>query len=64
MVNGLFCKNSNIIVLDDFYIVDQMPKYIKLKYIHEKICEKNNVVFIKNINNNIFNYNDVIKFLI
>jgi hypothetical protein len=62
LVNGLFCKNSSIIVLDDF-VIDQI-KYIKMKYIHDKICENNKVSFIKNIRNGMFDYNDITPFLI
>jgi hypothetical protein len=57
-VNGIFCKNSKIIVLDDFCI-NQINSYIKMKYIHDKICENNSVIFINNNKNNTFYYNDI-----
>lgn len=59
-VNGLFCNNSNIIVLDDF-IIQQMDSYIKLKYIHDKICELNIVHFIKH--SDIFYYDQIKTYL-
>ena len=57
-VNGIFCNHSTIIVLDDFVIIYQINSYIKLRYIHYKILEKNKVFFIKNVNNT-FNYVDI-----
>jgi hypothetical protein len=63
IVNGLFCRNSNIIVLDHF-ILHQMKGYIKMKYIHDRICKHNRVVFIPNKNNNTFYYNDLVNELI
>jgi hypothetical protein len=51
-VNGLFCQNSNIIVLDG--CMNQINSFIKLKYIHDKICKNNNVTFCK-----FTNYNDI-----
>ena len=61
-INGLLCKNSKIIVLDDF-VLDQINKYIKLKYVHDKICKNNKVIFIKNKNNK-FMFNDIKEFII
>lgn len=60
-VNGLFCQYTNLIVLDDF-ILGQINEYIKLKFIHDKICEKNKVYMVKN-NNNIFCYDDIKAYL-
>ena len=57
-VNGLFCREKNIVVLDDF-IVHQMSGYAKLKWIHDKISEKNKVYMVNN-HNNTFVY-DTIK---
>ena len=54
-VNGIFCKNSNIIVIDDF-IIGQISTYPKLKYIHNKILETNTVNIIKINNNDITKY--------
>jgi len=59
-VNGLFCKNSNIIALDHF-VIHQIENFIKLKYIHDQICKHNRVVFIPNKNNNTFYYNDIVN---
>ena len=61
-VNGLFCKNSHIIVLDDSYIW-QIDTFMKLKYIHDKICENNKVFFIKSNDNNVFYYNKIQQYL-
>jgi len=60
--NGLFCKNSHIIVLDAF-VVSQINMFVKLKYIHDKICEHNQVFFIKRKKGNIFYYNDIKRYL-
>ena len=61
-MNGLFCKNSHIIVLDDSMIW-QIDTFMKLKYIHNKICETNKVFFIKSKGNNVFYYNNIKKYL-
>jgi hypothetical protein len=61
-MNGLFCKNSHIIVLDAF-VVDQINMFIKLKYIHNKICMHNQVFFINRKKGNIFYYNDIKRYL-
>lgn len=61
-MNGLFCKNAHIIVLDDF-VIWQMNTYMKLKYIHNKICETNKVFFIPNHNGSVFYYNDIKNYL-
>jgi len=62
-VNGLFCQDTTIVVLDDF-VISQINLYVKLKYIHDKICEKNKVHMIKNNNNNTFDYNDIKAYLL
>ena len=61
-MNGLFCKNSHIIVLDDS-LIWQIDTFMKLKYIHNKICETNKVFFIKSKGNNVFYYNNIKKYL-
>lgn len=60
-VNGLFCQDTTLVVLDDF-MVHQMNEHIKLKFIHEKICEKNKVYMVQNKNNTFF-YDDIKAFL-
>lgn len=55
-VNGLFCQNSNIIVLDG--CMNQINNFIKLKYIHDKICKNNKVTFCK-----FTNYNDIVHLI-
>jgi len=60
-VNGLFCQDTTLVVLDDF-MVHQMNEHIKLKFIHEKICEKNKVYMVQNKNNTFF-YDDIKAYL-
>ena len=60
-VNGLFCQDTNLVVLDDF-MVHQMKGYIKLQYIHDKISEKNKVCMVHN-KNNTFSYDDIKAYL-
>ena len=62
-MNGLFCKNSHIIVLDDWFHMPQINGFMKLKYIHDKICENNKVFFIPNQNGNVYHYNDIQNYL-
>lgn len=57
-MNGLFCKDSHIIVLDAF-VLAQINMFVKLKYIHDKICQHNQVFFIKRKKGNIFYYKDI-----
>jgi hypothetical protein len=63
LINGLFCVNSNIVVLDEVSL-SQSRDYIKIKYIHDKISSNNHVSFIKNNNQNTFYYSDIKPFLI
>lgn len=63
LVNGLFSRNSSIIVLDNL-IQYQMREFSKMKYVHDEICKHNHVVFIPNRNNNTFYYNDIVNELI
>jgi hypothetical protein len=45
LLNGMFCKNTNIIVLDsDFQ--EQFRKYIKYTYYHNRILKNNRVHFV------------------
>ena len=61
-INGLFCRNSNIIVLDDF-IIGQFA-FLKLNYAHEIIKRNNKMVSIlPNKNNRTFYYKDIEFFL-
>ena len=60
-VNGIFCQDSKIIILDDFS--SQTEEFVKLKYIHEKICKNNKVFIIPNNNQNCFFYNDIKDYL-
>lgn len=62
-VNGLFCKNSHIILLDDSFNMPQINGYMKLKHIHNTICENNKVFFIPKHNGNVFYYNDITNYL-
>ena len=61
-INGLFCRNSTIIVLDDF-IIWQINKYHKLNYANEKIKKNNTVSIIPNVKQNTFYYKDIVSFL-
>ena len=66
LVNGLFCINSNINVLGDV-VVEQSKNFFKMEYICQLI-ERNNIVkyipYINgNINNSIFYYNDIKKYI-
>ena len=63
LINALFCKNSNIIVLDNFSLA-QSNNYIKINYIYNKISSANNVSFIQNNKQNIFYYSDIKPLLI
>lgn len=60
IVNGFFCINKNIIVLDNI-VVHQSKKFSKMKYIHNFIL-KNNIV--NSIPKKKFTYNDIKKYLI
>jgi hypothetical protein len=60
-VNGLFCQDTNLVVLDDF-MVPQIKAFIKLRYIHDKIGEKNKVYMVQN-KNNTFCYDDIQAYL-
>jgi hypothetical protein len=61
-INGLFCRNSNIIVLDDF-IIGQFA-FLKLNYVHEIIKRNNKMVSIlPNKNYRAFYYSDIESFL-
>lgn len=61
LVNGILCKNANIIMLDDVTI-RQNPDYIKMQYIHNKILDINKINIIPN--KNAFTYRDIHQFLI
>ena len=57
-INGLFCRNSNIIVLDNF-IIGQFA-FLKLNYAHEIIKRNNKMISIlPNNNNRTFYYKDI-----
>jgi len=57
-INGLFCRDSNIIVLDD--IIIGHFGYLKLNYAHEIIKRNNKMVSIlPNTNNRTFYYSDI-----
>jgi hypothetical protein len=63
MVNGMFAKNSVIIVLGNIF-KEQMEIYKKNNYIYKKICENNNVIFLQSSSgNNTFCYSDVCRLL-
>lgn len=61
-VNGIFCKHSNIIVLDNI-IANQIKHFNKIKYIHSLILDTNNVTILPNKGNR-FTYDSVRKYLI
>lgn len=67
LVNGLFTKDRNIIVLGNI-IVHQKEKYIKKKYIFDFICSNNKINFIPYYNgtfyDSIFLLNSVSKYLV
>jgi len=45
LLNGMFCKNTNIIVLDSDF-EEQFRKYIKYTYYHNRILKNNRVHFV------------------
>ncbi len=66
LVNGIFCTNSNIIVLGNVTL-GQMAIYKKLQYIHELILNTNTVTHLPYMNGNYSNskyyYNDVKNYI-
>lgn len=65
LVNSLFANKSNIIVLGDIVLHNNI--YCKNKYIYDLICKNNNVTFIPyihgNFKNSIFYYNDIKEYI-
>jgi hypothetical protein len=51
LVNGIFCTNSNIIVLGNVTL-DQMAIYKKIQYIHELVLNTNTVTHLPYMNGN------------
>jgi hypothetical protein len=67
LVNGIFCTNSNIIILGNITL-SQMAIYKKLQFIHDLIIKTNKVTHLPYMNggynNSTYFYNDIKKYLI
>lgn len=66
LVNGIFCNNSNIIILGNITL-NQMSIYKKLQYIHDLILNTNTITHLPymngNYNNSKYYFNDIKNYI-